>query len=274
MKITVLCDNNTYIDQYYLGEPAFSCLIEDGEKTILLDVGYSDVFLKNAEALGIDLSPVTDIVLSHGHNDHTGGLGAFLAAFPQPINLWAHPDVFLPKEKDGLSIGSPLSLEELPQRVSLHLQAQPGAVSPHVLFLGQIPRHHSFEGIRPIGQVLKDGQWIPDLLPDDTVLALSCRDGIFLLSGCAHSGIANMTKACRSLFPEREIIGILGGFHLFEVDEISLQTIEALKALGVQRIYPCHCTALPVKAALMEHFTVTEVAVSFSMEEWDGHPFQ
>ena len=127
MKITVLCDNNTYIDQYYLGEPAFSCLIEDGEKTILLDVGYSDVFLRNAEALGIDLGRVTDIVLSHGHNDHTGGLGAFLAAFPQSINLWAHPDVFLPKEKDGLSIGNPLSLEELPQRVSLHLQAQPGA---------------------------------------------------------------------------------------------------------------------------------------------------
>ncbi|MBQ1439018.1 MAG: MBL fold metallo-hydrolase [Solobacterium sp.] len=74
MKLTVLTDNNTIIDRYYLGEPALSFYLEDGDRRILFDTGYSDVFLRNAEALGIDLHAITDIVLSHGHNDHTGGL--------------------------------------------------------------------------------------------------------------------------------------------------------------------------------------------------------
>ena len=83
MKLTVLVDNATIIDRYFLAEPAVSYLLEDGGARILLDTGYSDVFLKNARAMGIDLSRVTDIVLSHGHNDHTGGLAAYFAAFPQ-----------------------------------------------------------------------------------------------------------------------------------------------------------------------------------------------
>ena len=74
MKLTVLVDNNTYIDQYYLGEPALSFYIEDGTEKILFDTGYSDAFIKNAEQMGIDLGALTYIVLSHGHNDHTRGL--------------------------------------------------------------------------------------------------------------------------------------------------------------------------------------------------------
>ena len=52
MKLTVLVDNNTYIDQYYLGEPAVCYYIEDGETRLLLDTGYSDVYIRNAKALG------------------------------------------------------------------------------------------------------------------------------------------------------------------------------------------------------------------------------
>ena len=53
MKLTVLTDNHTYIDQYYLGEPAFSCWLEADGKRVLFDTGYSDVFLRNARAMGI-----------------------------------------------------------------------------------------------------------------------------------------------------------------------------------------------------------------------------
>ena len=74
MKLRVLVDNNTYIDRYYLGEPAVSYYIECDGIRPLFDAGYSDVFLKNAEALGIDLGLVTHMVFSHGHNDHTRGL--------------------------------------------------------------------------------------------------------------------------------------------------------------------------------------------------------
>lgn len=80
LKLTVLVDNHTYIDQYYLGEPAVSYYLQDGDFTALFDAGYSDVYLRNAAAMGLALPKVDAVVLSHGHNDHTGGLKYFPAA--------------------------------------------------------------------------------------------------------------------------------------------------------------------------------------------------
>ena len=93
MKLTVLTDNNTYIDQYYLGEPAVSYFIEDEGIQLLFDLGYSDVYLRNAQKLGIDLTKVDTVVLSHGHNDHTGGLSDF-PALEHRVKLIGHPQVF------------------------------------------------------------------------------------------------------------------------------------------------------------------------------------
>ena len=59
MKLTVLVDNNTTIDRYFLGEPALSFLIEDGEARVLFDAGYSDAFVQNAAKLGVDLTRTT-----------------------------------------------------------------------------------------------------------------------------------------------------------------------------------------------------------------------
>jgi glyoxylase-like metal-dependent hydrolase (beta-lactamase superfamily II) len=73
VKLTVLVDNNTLIDQYFIGEPAVSYYIEDGNERILFDAGYSDVIIHNANKLHIDLGKISKIVFSHGHNDHTGG---------------------------------------------------------------------------------------------------------------------------------------------------------------------------------------------------------
>ena len=74
MKITVLVDNNTYIDRYYLAEPDVSYYLEEEKQRILFDTGYSDVFYKNAQSMDIDLNNLTHVILSHGHNDHSGGL--------------------------------------------------------------------------------------------------------------------------------------------------------------------------------------------------------
>ena len=97
MTITVLVDNNTYIDQYFRGEPALCCWLEDEDRRILFDTGYSDLLLQNAAAMGIDLSTTTQVVLSHGHNDHTGGLRPLLeAGWLKNTEVIAHPDCFFP----------------------------------------------------------------------------------------------------------------------------------------------------------------------------------
>ena len=74
LTLSILCDNNTLIDRYYYGEPGVSYYIEIDSARILFDTGYSDVFLKNAKLMDIDLSTITHLVISHGHDDHTNGL--------------------------------------------------------------------------------------------------------------------------------------------------------------------------------------------------------
>ena len=102
VKLTILTDNTTRIDAYYLGEPAVSYFIECDGMKFLFDTGYSDVYLKNAERIGIDLHQLDAIIFSHGHNDHTGGL-EFLPEAIRDIPLYAHPDAFAPKEYEGMS---------------------------------------------------------------------------------------------------------------------------------------------------------------------------
>lgn len=268
MKLTVLVDNHTFIDQYYLGEPAVCYLIEDGEHVILLDAGYSDVFIENANRMGIDLSRVTDIVLSHGHNDHTGGLPAFFARFTQPIRLFAHLNAFLPKRYEGQDAGSPLPLYELPKQVSLQLGAKPRQVSEHVWCLGEVPRVYPFEADRVVGETLSSCGccWEADTVRDDTSLALTLPEGLFVVTGCAHAGVCNTVAHAKTVSGASRVLGLLGGFHLFEMGEALDQTLATLRILGVERVYPAHCTSLAVKAAFLGAFDTVEVGVGLTID--------
>ena len=264
MKLTVLVDNHTIIDQYFCGEPAFCCLIEDDDRTILFDTGYSGLFMDNAAQMGLPLSRVTDILLSHGHNDHTGGLFPYLERFRQPVKLYAHPLAFAQKRLDGLDIG--MRQERLPEWVTPALTAAPTAVSAHVTFLGEIPRVHAHENDRAIGERLQAGRWESDELADDTAAALCpAHDAPLLLTGCAHSGVCNTfdrAVAVTGRAPET----VLGGMHLFEADARCLRTIAYLKERGVKRLYPAHCTSLCVKAEMLKALATGEVGVGMSLQ--------
>ncbi len=271
MKLTVLMDNHTYIDEYYLGEPAVSYLIEDGERTILFDAGYSEAFIENARRMEIDLSRVTDIVLSHGHIDHTGGLPAFFEAFTQPVRLTAHPNAFWRKRYEGMDAGSPVQPDELPERVEVNLTDRPVQISGNILFLGEIPRKYAFEADRAVGETCACGgdAWAEDALLDDTALALSVPGGTFVVTGCAHSGVCNTVAAAKALLPGKAIAGVFGGFHLFETGENLDKTIQTLQKQGVGTVFPCHCTSLMVKCAFCETFHAQEVGVGMELS-WQG----
>ena len=267
MKLTVLVDNHTYIDRYFLGEPGVCYLIEDADRLILLDVGYSDVFIENAARMGIDLGRVTDIVLSHGHNDHTGGLPAFFAKFQQRVRVFAHPNALLPKRHDGLAIGCPLSLEALREHADVHLVTKPHTLSKHVTILGEIPRIYAFEADRAVGetQSVCSCCWEVDALRDDTSLALTLPDRVFVVSGCAHAGICNTVAYAKQVSARERVAGVLGGFHLFETGDALVDSIATLRQLGVERMYPAHCTSLAVKSALFAAMDTEEVGVGLTL---------
>lgn len=262
MKLTVLVDNNTFIDKYYYGEPAVSYYIEAGDKRLLFDTGYSDIFLQNAEKMGIDLSKLTHIVLSHGHNDHSNGL-QFLAEKVgiSGVELIAHPDCFLPKYDEDEYIGAPYSCREISEKAQYYPCKEPYYISENLLYLGEIPWVSHFEKIHPIGKQERSGVWEDDYVMDDTALVYKNKDGIFIITGCAHSGICNIIKYAKEVCNEQRILGVLGGFHLFEDDERLKETVEYLCECNIEKVYPCHCVSLVAKARMMEKLSVGEVGV-------------
>ena len=267
MKLRILCDNNTYIDQYFLGEPAFSCYIEVEDARVLLDVGYSDVFLRNAEKMGIDLSSLTHVVLSHGHNDHTGGLTPFIEEKVAPAaKLIAHEDCFVGKYYGEEYIGAPYDVEQILYLTDCHLTAEPVALTEKLWYLGEIPRKLDFEPATVIGKRERMGAWEEDDLLDDTALAYRTEKGLFIITGCAHSGICNIIEQAKAVCGDDRIIGVLGGFHLFEDDARAAATAEYFARHNIPDLYPCHCVSLKVKHRFMETLNIHEVGVGMELE--------
>ena len=210
MRLTVLTDNTARIDAYYLAEAGVSYYIQDGGKNILFDTGYSDVYVRNAEAMQIDLRQLDMIVFSHGHNDHTGGL-RYLPEDIRDIRVLAHPDAFKPKRYDGESIGTPIELALLASRFRLEPSSVPVALTDRLFFLGEIPRTNSFENTAPIGERLFNGIWESDYVLDDSALVYCGEDGLTIITGCSHSGICNITEYAKAVCGDDRIAGIIGG---------------------------------------------------------------
>jgi 7,8-dihydropterin-6-yl-methyl-4-(beta-D-ribofuranosyl)aminobenzene 5'-phosphate synthase len=276
MELTVLVDNSTLIDRYLLGEPGLAFHLRDGDRHILFDCGYSDVLIRNAARLDIDLRRLDTVVLSHGHLDHTGGLTALAAHFageafegrPRPHpRLLAHPEALAPKYEDGgTPIGSPLPAASLAGYFSLDLTREPAALTDRLVFLGEIPRILPFETPLPVGSRQTDAGPVPDTLPDDTALAYRGEAGLVIVTGCSHAGIGNILEHARNVTGERRLAAIIGGLHLLAApwDRLAA-TVDFLGQAGPAALYPCHCTDLAAKMALAQAVPIFEVGVGLTV---------
>lgn len=264
MRLTVLCDNNTFIDNYLLGEPALSFYIENGDDKILFDVGYSDVYVKNANKLNIDLSKVNKIVASHGHDDHTKGLKYY--KFPKTTQFFYCQGCFEEKFCNGINISAPFSKEEMNKLFTLRKIDRPVEISENLFCLGPIPRVTEFEKPASVLKVKKADKLVDDEVDEDTALVFNGKEGLYIITGCSHSGICNICEYAQKYF-KKPIKVIIGGFHLLELNEQARKTIAYLKKQNIQILYPCHCTNLHVKAEMIkQELNVQETGSGLELE--------
>jgi 7,8-dihydropterin-6-yl-methyl-4-(beta-D-ribofuranosyl)aminobenzene 5'-phosphate synthase len=278
LNIRILVDNNTLIDRYFLAEPGLSLLIRDDESTVLFDTGYSDIFLSNAAKMGLDLSHLDYLVLSHSHLDHTWGIEPFIKYCTEmeieqrsfsPPTIVAHPQTFVSASAEGYKeFGSLISEAKLAKHFPLKLSTEPVKLNSRLTFLGEIPRLNDFEGSLTFGR--KEGADVDDHVIEDSALVYNTSKGLVIITGCSHSGICNIIEYARKVCNNDRVIDIIGGLHLQEPPKHQLEgTLSYLKDLQPTTVHACHCTDLSAKIALSSVVNIKEVGVGLSIKYED-----
>ncbi|EFI71981.1 MULTISPECIES: MBL fold metallo-hydrolase [Segatella] len=214
MKWTVLSDNRSS-DSRLSTEHGLSILLETERHKILLDTGASDVFIQNAELLGVNLSDVDYVFISHGHSDHAGGLRYFLEHNRQ-AQVIVSPDamsgMFFSKRGNLHSITT--EWPEIDEN-RLILIDQTCEIEEDIHVIAHIPQNHPMpKGNQNLYVQDVNGDYIHDDFRHELALYV---DGL-LFTGCAHSGLENILAACP--YPVNFVVG---GFHLLDGQELPEQ---------------------------------------------------
>ena len=258
LKIRILSTN--VADPGLTAEWGFSALVEADGKRILVDTGAQpDTVLRNLNALHIDLSDVTDLVLTHNHGDHTGGVVTLRQAMMKKNSMalsriYAAKGILLsrtimsavpvaatpPGEGNGL-LRKKTEYEASGGRIVEY--DRPVELAPGVWLLANVPRKYP-EHNYPTGGVLQAPEGPrEDTIPEDTALAFDTEQGLVVLSGCGHAGIANTLDYARTVVRNAPIYAAIGGWHLYGLDDEKLTwTAAKLREFGLQNFLGAHCT--------------------------------
>ena len=197
---------NTAATPGLLAEWGLSILVETDDIVMLLDTGASISVTHNATAMGIDLSRIDKIVLSHGHSDHTGGLQQVITRIRNEVEVIAHPDVWDSKYSSRRSrtgyaySGIPFQREWLENLgASFTTSAEPVWLSENVLITGEIPMVTEYEELDPGLFVKKHEEYHPDPLLDDRSIVIRSPQGLIVICGCAHRGVINTLRKAQQL---------------------------------------------------------------------------
>jgi 7,8-dihydropterin-6-yl-methyl-4-(beta-D-ribofuranosyl)aminobenzene 5'-phosphate synthase len=240
---TMLADDDGF------GEWGFAALVEADGRKILFDTGaHPDTVLRNTRELKMDLSGVTDVILSHHHLDHTAGLMTLRREFPRMSTVHVGKGIFFSRP-GSRGEGNPMVAmrREFEQAGGKFVEYdQTREIYPGMWLTGPVPRKYPERNWSGKGVLrLADGKAAEDNLPEDQSLVFDTDKGLVILSGCGHAGIINTMEYARARVRNAPIHAAIGGFHLFAASDATLEwTAGKLREFGLQNFLGAHCTGI------------------------------
>ena len=236
-----------------------SFLIKAENHQILADVGWKGkILLNNMKSLGIDPNDITQLVISHGHMDHVGGLPEFLDARKQPIPMLAHPGIKESKRFEVFSvtkdIGFPDLSKEQKKKLDITYSKKPKSILPFLKTTGEISKRLHRDGTEPFAQHKVFGRYVKDPVLDDVSLLIEAKEGQVVITGCAHAGILNILDYAK-VTSEKPIKAIIGGTHMvrYSEEEVIATGHKIIEDFDDPDLYLNHCTdKLPMVLHFME----------------------
>jgi len=254
VSIKILVENTSPLPRFQ-GEYGFAALVAVDDQQILFDTGSADALMKNAEAGGIDLSSINDLVISHGHFDHTGAVIPFLQTSSSK-RVYAHAGIIIPRYAvfgdHKRAIGIPFTLQEIKSHgAEFIITNEFSEICPGVFVTGEIPRTTDYEDVGGPFYVAVGDRLVPDHIYDDMAVVINHPQGLIVISGCAHAGIINTIEYARLKTGQPRVRAFIGGTHLIGASENRItKTIAALKELEAEQIIACHCTGFDAMVSL------------------------
>jgi len=246
IHLTIIVDNEAA--DGLVSEHGYAVWLEKGRRKILFDTGDHNALEPNSRRLDKDLSLVTDLILSHGHYDHSGRVDSVIGA-SAGVRLYLHPAAGSERYSHssdscraaGMPPHSRRSIDLLPKS-RIHYVDEPLELEEGLGLTGTIARKSSYEDTG--GQFFFDKQGLlVDPIDDDIALWLRTAEGLVICVGCSHSGIVNTVETVMAITGESAIHTIIGGLHLKNASETRLeQTVSALNAMNIRQLIGCHCT--------------------------------
>jgi 7,8-dihydropterin-6-yl-methyl-4-(beta-D-ribofuranosyl)aminobenzene 5'-phosphate synthase len=259
LKVTIL---STMLADEGIGEWGFAALVEADGHRLLVDTGARPTtVLTNVHDLGLDLSDVKEVVLTHNHDDHTGGLVTlrreFMKKNPEALSV-AHVGKGImysrprPGQKEGNTVIAMRKEYEATGGKFIEHDA-PAEIFPGVWLTGPVPRKYPERNWSGKGTVRTPEGVVEDNIPEDQSVIINAKDGLVVVTGCGHAGIVNTLSFADAQFPKTPIYAVIGGVHLFAAtDEQVNWTAEKFKDFGVNYLIGAHCTGINTVYAIRD----------------------
>ena len=259
MKINILIDNTPDNKEKCVAEHGLSMLMEDADKQILIDTGLSGKFIDNALYAGIDLNDIDFCFLSHGHNDHTGGLQRFLEKYPD-IKVYLserifHERYFTSRHSDKKDLSTDAETLQhyenrlIPVKESTWITDKIAAV---------FCTHNEYP--KPLGNIFLTKETNTQVEQDDfkheMAMTISTDHGLVIFSSCSHCGCINIIKSCQDFTGEKEVAAFVGGLHFVDCQRTEQEVKTFVNDIQTTfpdiHIYTGHCTSDKAKNFLKE----------------------